>query len=274
MTGARGIGPVPIDAGIDTTGHVTVVRADKLFRAVFTTHNMKTGRYERSYGTGRPTVEESIKQLADSKLTLMPESELTRLVAKMQELTPCRCNADDIRRDKVKVFHQIYGVFCDGKPMSPLFQKSQDTWKAVARHNGGIYHCWYPPELETIVQVFFPCLWPLYSDQLRSPHIQRVDIGRICILILCGGMYIDLDVMPNRIVYYQVPFAVCRIDRTEWMEGKRMTRRIDATATSMKTAKSMESMRTKTTPYEKKHRYDLSYGSKWKPSSRIPAIQC
>ena len=141
--------------------------------------------------------------------------------------------------------------------VTAISEKVQDTWKAVAKHNGGIYHCWYPPELETIIQVFFPWLWPLYSDQLRFPHIQRVDIGRICILILCGGMYIDLDVMPNRIVYYQVPFAVCRIDRTEWMEGKRKTRRIGTTATSMKTAKSMESMMTKTTPYEKKHRYDL-----------------
>ena len=155
MKGAGGIGLVPIDAGIGTTGNVSVVRVDKQFKAVFSTHNKKTGRYERSYGTRRSTVEESIKQLADSKLTVMSQAELKRLVAKMRDLTPYRCNADDIRRDKVKVFHQIYGVFCDGKPMSALFQKSQDSWKTVASDNGGIYHCWSPLEIETIIRVFF-----------------------------------------------------------------------------------------------------------------------
>ena len=263
MTKTGGIGPVPIDAGNVTTGHVIVVRANKLSRAVFTSYDKEDGEFQRSFGTGRPTVEESVKQLAHSKLTMMPEPELKRLVAKMQELTPYRCNADDIRQDKVKVFHQIYGVFCDGKPMSQLFQNSQNAWMGVAEENDGIYHCWHPSGLETIIQACFPRLWPLYSDQLRFLHIQRVDIGRICILILCGGMYIDLDVMPNREVYYQVPFAVCRIDRTELMEGKRETRRIGTTATSIKTAKSIKSMRTKTTPYEKKrrtkHRYDLWY---------------
>ena len=49
----------------------------------------------------------------------------------------------------------------------------------------------------------------------------RVDIGRICVLILCGCMYIDMDVMPNRPVYIQVALAVCRIDRTKWMAKKR-----------------------------------------------------
>ena len=89
-------------------------------------------------------------------------------------------------------------------------------------------------------------------------------------------MYIDLDVMPNLDVYYQVPFAVCRIDRAAWVEEKRETRRIGAIATSIKTAKSIKSMRTKTTPYEKKrrtkHRYDLWY--EMEAIIADPAIQC
>ena len=212
----RSIGPVPIDAGIDATGTVRVVRVDHQFKAVLSKYSKKTGKVERAFGTRRPTVAASIQQLADSKMPLISKPELIRLIDKMRDLTPYECNADDNRRDKVKVFHQIYGVFCDGKPMSALFQKSQDRWKKVASDNGGIYHCWGPLEIETIIKVFFIWLWPLYDDGLRFPHIQRVDIGRICILILCGGMYIDLDVLPNRDVYYQVPFAVCRIDRTAW----------------------------------------------------------
>lgn len=122
--------------------------------------------------------------------------------------------------------------------------------------NGGIYHRLCPPELETIIQVFFPDLWSLYIEGLRFPHIQRVDIGRICILSLCGGMYVDLDIMPNRDVYYQVPFAVCRINRTEWKEAKRKTRRSGIVA---KTIKTTTKSRLKATPYKNKHRYDPWY---------------
>ena len=35
-------------------------------------------------------------------------------------------------------------------------------------------------------------------------------------------MYIDMDVLPNRDVYYQVPFAACRVDKTQWVRSKRV----------------------------------------------------
>ena len=60
----------------------------------------------------------------------------------------------------------------------------------VAAKNVGVYHCWGPADLETIAQKYFPDVRPIYAHALRFPHIQRVDIGRICILILCGGIYI------------------------------------------------------------------------------------
>ena len=31
-----------------------------------------------------------------------------------------------------------------------------------------------------------------------------------------------MDVMPNRDVYYQVSFVVCRVDKTQWMRAKRL----------------------------------------------------
>ena len=164
MAKKGGIGPVPVNAGNGVAGDVQVSRLGTAWRAVYICKDKKTGKPRRSFGTGRPSVEAAVQQLAHAKLPLMSEEELTRLVVKMREMMSDRCNADDIRTDKVKVFHQIYGVLRDGKEMSPLFQTSQDKWKAVARKNGGIYHCWYPPELETIIHVFFPCLWSLYSE--------------------------------------------------------------------------------------------------------------
>ena len=51
-----------------------------------------------------------------------------------------------------------------------------------------------------------------------------MDIARLCVLLLCGGMYIDLDVMPNREKYYEVPFAVQRIERGRWKHAKKETK--------------------------------------------------
>ena len=39
----------------------------------------------------------------------------------------------------------------------------------------------------------------------------RVDIGRVMILHRYGGLYSDLDVIPNRSSYAQTPFASCMV---------------------------------------------------------------
>ena len=65
--------------------------------------------------------------------------------------------AFELRRGtRVKVFRQIYGISCNGKEMPPLFRASQGTWKDVAAKDDGIYHCWGPADLETIIKKYFP----------------------------------------------------------------------------------------------------------------------
>ena len=50
-------------------------------------------------------------------------------------------------------------------------------------------------------------------QNVRYP-IMRVDIARIIILHCYGGLYSDLDVLPNRDVYPQVDFALARVEKT------------------------------------------------------------
>ena len=47
---------------------------------------------------------------------------------------------------------------------------------------------------------------------VRYP-IMRCDIGRLCIIHAYGGLYSDLDVLPNREIYTQVPLAVSRVSQ-------------------------------------------------------------
>ena len=99
--------------------------------------------------------------------------------------------------------------------MPPLFEASRSAWQAQAEKTGARYHLWNPAEVESLIKAMTPQFWGLYVN-LRFPHIQRCDIGRLIILFCCGGLYADLDVMPNRESYMQVDFAVCRIDRQDY----------------------------------------------------------
>ena len=111
--------------------------------------------------------------------------------------------------EPVRCVHQIYGVYKDGKPMSDLFQESMRRWKAWAVTNGAVYHLWKPDELDTLVKDHYPDFWRVYKE-VRYP-VQRVDIGRLCILHSYGGLYSDLDVWPNRADLPQVMLGLQRI---------------------------------------------------------------
>ena len=102
--------------------------------------------------------------------------------------------------------HQIYGVFGDGKPMDQVFKASQQAWKTCAARMGAQYHLWNSDEVETLMRTRYPQFWELYT-RVRYP-IMRVDIGRIAILHAYGGMYADLDTLPNRQWYSQAQLAV------------------------------------------------------------------
>ena len=112
-------------------------------------------------------------------------------------------------RNGVYYVHQIYGLFGDNKPMSTLFQKSKSMWSDVAKGMGAEHHLWNAEELESLVKQKYPQFWNMYCD-VRYP-IMRADIGRIVIIHAYGGLYADLDVLPNRTWYEQVQLAIPRV---------------------------------------------------------------
>ena len=115
------------------------------------------------------------------------------------------------RETCVHYVHQIYGLFGDDTPMSELFQKSQKMWRDVAANMGAKYHLWNAAEVESLMKMHYPNYWAMYCGA-RYP-VMRCDIGRLAILHTYGGLYSDLDCMPNRVWYGQAAFAVSRVKK-------------------------------------------------------------
>ena len=116
----------------------------------------------------------------------------------------------------VSFVHQMHGLFGDDKTMSPLFKSSMERWQLVAKKMRATYHLWSAAEVESLVKQRYPQFWDMYCN-VRYP-IMRCDIGRLCILHAFGGLYSDLDVVPNRASYAQVPLAVSRVH--EWAHSQ------------------------------------------------------
>ena len=96
----------------------------------------------------------------------------------------------------VKWVHQMYGMYRDGKEPGELFQLSRQRWQQVAAAMGAQYQHWEADMVDCLVRTHYPFLWTTYQD-VRFP-IMRADIGRICVLHRYGGLYSDLDCLPNR----------------------------------------------------------------------------
>ena len=151
------------------------------------------------------------------------------------------------RSNGVHAVHQIYGLFRDDEPMSPLFQSSHRGWSDYAASTGAHYHLWDADEVESLVKQRYPQFWDLYCG-VRYP-IMRCDMARMCILHCYGGLYADLDILPNRDVYEQSQLAVTRIRVPSLLKGhhwdsersKRLAQfALPGEATKAKTALDME----------------------------------
>ena len=113
------------------------------------------------------------------------------------------------RGQGIRLIHQVYGVFGDKEPMSSLFETSHRRWKEIARCMSAHYHLWNAEEMEALVKQRYPQHWDMYCS-VRYP-IMRCDIGRLLILHAFGGLYADLDTMPNRGWYEEARFALARV---------------------------------------------------------------
>ena len=110
----------------------------------------------------------------------------------------------------VKIVHQIFGLYRDGKEMNPLFKLSSSAWRAYAKRHVCVYICWTADMVDTLIQQKAPqWLQDLYNGVRYA--VQRVDVARFFILFLYGGLYADLDVFPNLEQFPQVPLGLCKM---------------------------------------------------------------
>ena len=110
----------------------------------------------------------------------------------------------------VNYVHQIFGLYRDGKVMSPLFKLSSSAWRAYAKRHECVYIFWTADMVDTLIQLYAPqWLKDLYFGVRFS--VQRNDVVRFYILFLYGGLYADLDVMPNLAMFPLVSLGLCKM---------------------------------------------------------------
>ena len=207
------------------------------YRAVFSHKGPNSAGAPRKYGSVRPTVYEASMQIITALADVLAPGEEQRLSsevkvmhmgpnlgcgkrayagsqpppkkAKRDDTEPAPLKAAESVADNVAYVHQLYGFYKDGKEKPDVFVESNRRWKQVAMNMGAIYHEWTPEEAETLIRNHYPQYWQTYV-KVRYP-IQRVDMARIAILHFYGGLYSDMDVIPNRYEYPRQQFAVCAV---------------------------------------------------------------
>ena len=110
----------------------------------------------------------------------------------------------------VDIVHQIYGLYRDGKEMSTLFQLSSMSWRFYCSRQKCRYILWTADAIDTLIQKYAPQQIKTLYTEVRF-LVQRVDIARFFVLYIYGGLYADLDILPNRMVYPQVAFGLCKM---------------------------------------------------------------
>ena len=149
---------------------------------------------------------------ASSRVGSQPCVETTQVVDTQDEM-----DGKELEKPCVPFVHQIYGLFRDGKPMSDLFVESQRRWKQCAASMGVPYHCWTADEVDHLMSTYYKDYWDMYKN-VRYP-VMRCDIGRIAILHRFGGLYSDMDVLPNRFEYKHSELSVCSVPPGQKPDG-------------------------------------------------------
>lgn len=104
---------------------------------------------------------------------------------------------------KTIYIHQIYGLFQDNKFIfdNELFKQSYLKWNLLATENNNIknnyfnyvYKLWDKKSCEELIDKY-PDFYYYYDVKYK---IMKVDIIRFLILYEYGGIYSDLDIIPN-----------------------------------------------------------------------------
>ena len=168
---------------------------------------------KRSHGTTKATMTDTVTALMNKFSSLFGAEERSRVLQGVMHHEALRCRGvgsqpiGSSTGRLVRHVHQMYGLFRDGKPMSPLFETSSKRWQKSASDMGAKYILWSADEVDTLVREHYPHMWETYMG-MRFP-IMRVDMGRVAILHRYGGLYADLDVIPNQTEYKETRLTVC-----------------------------------------------------------------
>ena len=169
-----------------------------------------TGEGTRYWGTRNLDAVESARNLLSRISDRISAAELKRVLEVVQDAPGSSTRGSQPSSSPcVSIIHQIYGVFRDGKPMPRLFENSLQRWRHLAKQMGARHHLWSADEVDALIKQKYAWFWPTYCDVPFS--IMRADIGRIAILHSFGGMYVDLDVFPNRNTYAACSLAVQKV---------------------------------------------------------------
>ena len=85
-----------------------------------------------------------------------------------------------------------------------------EAWRACCRLQQCRYILWTADGMDTLIRTYAPkSVVALYEDVRFL--VQRVDIGRFYALFAYGGLYADLDVLPNHEVYGQCTLGLCKM---------------------------------------------------------------
>ena len=105
--------------------------------------------------------------------------------------------------------------------MPLLFQQSSAAWQKHAVHIEAQYRLWSADEVDALARSHLPAEVLRIYEGARYP-VMRADIGRILILYVYGGLYADLDVLPNRERFAQCSLGIARmrarppVQKWEW----------------------------------------------------------
>ena len=224
---------VALSHSLEKKGRYGTLTGPRAWRCIITLPEKK-----RCYGPARENIRDAVEHQLIKFSLRIPDEEKQRLraVASAMQLRRCGTEVGAATTSGsqpmlsgwkwqrgVSFVHQMHGLFGDDKSMSPLFKSSMERWQLVAKKMRATYHLWSAAEVESLVKQRYPQFWDMYCN-VRYP-IMRCDIGRLCIIHAYGGLYSDLDVLPNREIYTQVPLAVSRVSqdarasRKEQLEG-------------------------------------------------------
>lgn len=99
--------------------------------------------------------------------------------------------------DIPKIIHQTYKSI---EEIPEHWKESHNQWKKL--HPEAVYMFWSDKSMDSFVKKNFP---EFYSYYKKFPYtIQRVDAFRYMILYTYGGIYSDLDIVPNKNVFNEM----------------------------------------------------------------------